>query len=277
MFTIIVNSSDNYDDCWHPFFFLLNKYFENINEFEIILNTNSKKFEYPGLHINCYNFLDKANIESFPWAKRLILNLEKAKNDVILILFDDYFIKSKVDSIKLMKMTDLMLTNPEIKHIRFTNGPWNKKEYKNLELFKINQFTKYRFCLQPGLWDKKALIRILRDHENAWQSEIWGTVRSFFVKDLYLCFSDNFFKENIPIINCPSAGVIRKGKWIKNEIQEILDNEDLDIDLLKRGFEKPDNFYFTWKRKFLFIFRSPHSSIKSFISIFLSIISTIKR
>jgi hypothetical protein len=56
--TIIVNSCDAYDDTWYPFFKLLKKYWPNC-KFPIVLNTETKKFEYEGLDIKVINLPKK--------------------------------------------------------------------------------------------------------------------------------------------------------------------------------------------------------------------------
>ena len=48
--TILVNSCDNYDDLWLPFFTLLKKYWVPLNV-RVILNTETKKFSLDGMSI----------------------------------------------------------------------------------------------------------------------------------------------------------------------------------------------------------------------------------
>lgn len=39
--------------------------------------------------------------------------------------------------------------------------------------------------LQAGIWNKKHLIRYLRDHEMPWQFETWGSIRSRRYKEAF--------------------------------------------------------------------------------------------
>ena len=47
---LLVNSCDKYEDLWAPFFTLLKKYWNP--EYPIVLNTESKDFNFEGLNIN---------------------------------------------------------------------------------------------------------------------------------------------------------------------------------------------------------------------------------
>ena len=45
--TIIVNTCDRFEDCWNPFFILLEKFWTNCQH-PIILTTFDKKYDYSG-------------------------------------------------------------------------------------------------------------------------------------------------------------------------------------------------------------------------------------
>jgi len=50
--SIFVNTSDNFEDCWDPFFKLFSIFWPNC-PFPIVLNTETKDYSYPGLNIRC--------------------------------------------------------------------------------------------------------------------------------------------------------------------------------------------------------------------------------
>lgn len=64
MISFIVLSYDGYADCWDPFFTLLKKYFPESKEFEIILSTTTKSYEFEGLNIKTLTHGNDA-----PWGK----------------------------------------------------------------------------------------------------------------------------------------------------------------------------------------------------------------
>ena len=51
-FSILVNTTDSFSDCWNPFFKLFKKYWPNYGG-KIYLNTEIKDFKYEGLNIIC--------------------------------------------------------------------------------------------------------------------------------------------------------------------------------------------------------------------------------
>ncbi|MFM9834618.1 MAG: hypothetical protein ACKVOA_00770, partial [Methylophilaceae bacterium] len=50
--TIFVNTSDSFEDCWHPFFSLFARYWPNC-PYPIVLNTETKDYSFKGLNIVC--------------------------------------------------------------------------------------------------------------------------------------------------------------------------------------------------------------------------------
>ena len=52
--TILINTSDGFEDCWNPFFTLFKKYWPN-NQSPVFLNTEFKNYVHPGLNIKSTN------------------------------------------------------------------------------------------------------------------------------------------------------------------------------------------------------------------------------
>ena len=50
--TVFVNTSDNFEDCWDPFFKLFCLYWPNC-PYKIVLNTEKKDYKFEGLNITC--------------------------------------------------------------------------------------------------------------------------------------------------------------------------------------------------------------------------------
>ena len=49
-YTVLVNSTDAFSDCWTPFFTLLGKYWPTAPR-PIVLNTETLSFDYPGVDL----------------------------------------------------------------------------------------------------------------------------------------------------------------------------------------------------------------------------------
>ncbi|MFL2693699.1 MAG: hypothetical protein ACJ0G1_08330 [Gammaproteobacteria bacterium] len=82
--------------------------------------------------------------------------------------------------------------------------------------------TNYRSAISPSFWKKNIMIELLKDEENAWQFEIFGSQRS----DAY----ERFYSINEPLFEFDH--LVIKGK-IDRAIykQLILNGEHSDFDL----------------------------------------------
>lgn len=94
-YSILVNTCDNFEDCWNPFFTLFKKYWSDYAG-TIFLNTEYKTYEYSGLTIvpiqGCLK--NKYPRTKRPtWSQCLKWALESINTDIILYLQEDYFIK----------------------------------------------------------------------------------------------------------------------------------------------------------------------------------------
>lgn len=229
MLSFIVLSSDGYSDCWDPFFTLFEKRFPKIENMEIILSTNTKKYSYKNLDIKVLS-----QGKDMPWSKRLRLSLEKAKNDIVLPLSEDFFLKSKVNEAVFTKVLELITTKKEIDHIRLLNAPVYKTKESNYEfLEEIEATTKKRFIFSPGLWKKEVLKKYINDHENPWMAEKMGDFRSKIFNDGFYCVSKDYVNKNGQLYDTFFSGVIYKGKC-QSFVVSFLEEEGF-TDILKRG------------------------------------------
>jgi len=229
MLTFIVLSSDGYSDCWDPFFTLFEKRFPKIENMEIILSTNTKKYSYKELNIKVLT-----HGEDVPWSKRLRLSLEKSKNNIVLPLSEDFFLKSKVNEDVFTKVLELISKEKEIDHIRLLNAPVYKTKKSRYEfLEEIEVATRKRFTFSPGLWKKEVLKNYINDHENPWIVEKMGDYRSKILKDGFYCISKDYVNKNGQLYDTFFSGVIYKGKC-QSFVVPFLEREGF-TDILKRG------------------------------------------
>ena len=54
--TIVVSSCDKYEDLWEPFFSILKANWPEL-DYQIVLNTETKKYKYPGLEIKHFHYV----------------------------------------------------------------------------------------------------------------------------------------------------------------------------------------------------------------------------
>jgi hypothetical protein len=238
--TILVNSTDIFEDCWLPFFKLFSKFWHNCIH-KILLNTETKDFSFSGLNILCTKIYGTRPDQRFTWSECLTKCLDRIDDEIILYLQEDYFINGPIDVEQIESFVTLM-QKEDISHISlvpFSNhGPW--KPTKHPLLWEIHQKAEYRISLQAGLWRKERLKYYLRKHETAWQFEVWGTKRAHRIKDSLLCVNRDIFNEqNCQVIPYEPTGII-KGKWNKEVVHDLFLSNEIEVDFSQRGFYDPN-------------------------------------
>src|SRR5688572_20936347 len=102
LYSIVVNTTDSFEDCWQPFFKLFDKYWAGSKP-SIFLNTETKDFSYSGLDITCSKVAGSNPTSRIAWGECLLRCLEKIDTEMILYLQEDYFINApvRVDQIEI--------------------------------------------------------------------------------------------------------------------------------------------------------------------------------
>lgn len=155
---ILVLSCDKYSATWEPFFKLLDKYYDNHPEVYLVCET--KKCPYS----------KTINVNSNIWTKRFREALKKIKDDYVLVLLDDFFIRKKVD----IKRIDEVLKSFDKNTIVFNfEKKYRKTEkYSNIDGFELQRNKQiYLNSCQPSIWDRKKLIERLSKDQSAWEWE----------------------------------------------------------------------------------------------------------
>lgn len=229
--SIIVSSSDGYDDCWNPFFALLKNYFPGIEQIEILLSTQTKDYSNPDFNLKVVKHGMKA-----AWSQRLRQTLEKASNKIILFLDEDAFLRSEVNMSLLAKLVDMMGQDDKIGHIRFAKGNWETTPTQWVFLQELKPFSRKRFMMLIGLWNKEILLKHLVDHETTWSIEKWANIRSNILQDRFFCVTRSVIENEGSPYDAAENGGIYKGKWIENYVVTLFAKNNIEIDFSKRGF-----------------------------------------
>ena len=231
--SILVNSCDSYEDCWEPFFFFFLKYGGGLTKLPIVLNTETKGFQYDGLNI----------VTSKPgrveWGKRYRNSLCKINTKYVLVMLDDFFIREDVDYEQIEKCIEYMESN---KHIgAFSFDPIGKdkylsKKYKNFCL--MPRFTPWRCNTQATIWRKDVLLKAILNVENPWEWEKYGSQRNnYILKDVYIFTLLHHTKMPINYgLSKISDFSIIQGKWLRSDVEPLFNEHDIKIDLSIRGF-----------------------------------------
>ena len=263
MLSIIVLSSDGYSDCWEPLFYSFKKYFEGIEEYEIILSTNTKQYNYPGLDI-----VSLPNGMETSWSKRLKLSLAKAKNDTVLVLVEDFILRSEINRKEFKDFVALMNESNNIQHIRLLTMlgriKLNPSEYDNLDV--IDNKSKLRFTYLPGLWKKDTLLKYVKEYESPFMSERFGNLRSHIYNDGFYAVSKEYIESNGPFYDCEPSGVIFKGKWPR-WVVPFFEKEGIKMDFSIRGMVTSEHRKNARKNSKLELIKEPTTTLRSSLSI----------
>ncbi len=245
-FTLLVNSCDGFEDCWTPFFTLLERYWAEPLP-PILLNTEHKTFTRPHISVQCSQ-VQAGNDKRLSWSECLNHALAKVETPLVLYMQEDYFIESPVDLTMIATCARQMLDDPTIKHIGLTHfgagSPILPDARPDLSL--IGPRASYRISTQAGLWRKDALRSYLLPWESGWMFELFGTIRSWKRTDLFLTLNR---ATTVPAINYQHTGIV-KGQW-SQFVPALFENEGLEMDFSPRGFYQDNRTSFSRKLRLL--------------------------
>ena len=214
---IYVSSYDGCKDLWDTFFEIFERYWSDC-KYKIYLINNNIKYEKEKITI--INTGDEVN-----WFDRTIKSLEQLDEKYIMFLLEDYFISKKISNDYIDKIISDMEEN-EIFFVRLSNaGIKYKRKY---EIVQYN--IPYYISLQPGIWNRKKLIDILKNIENGktpWDFEVYFLKNrrktNDIVKGVWYHYNDILGYKN---------GVLQ-GKWIR-ETLNFYKSKGINIDTKNR-------------------------------------------
>jgi hypothetical protein len=236
-FSILVNSTDSFEDCWLPFFKLFKIYWPNY-EGKIYLNTETKEYKYQNLNIiSCKNHASLQ--KKILWGECLMRALDMVQDDLILYMQEDYFLKDTVKIDIIEDYARMMRAHQDIHCIHLTDQAvmaGNKSmNYDGLYTIALNQ--RYRISCQAALWQKDILYNCLRPYENAWQFEEFGSKREVISRHNFYVVDQHWVKNNqFEIVPYIFTGIVKK-RW-NEEVVPLFEKHGIKIDYAKRGFLK---------------------------------------
>jgi glycosyltransferase involved in cell wall biosynthesis len=193
---VLVVSSDGYQDLWRPFFTLFRQYWPDC-PFPVYLGAQTASADFVGVT----TLLAGAG-ESWSSSLRCFLNRLDSEN--VLLLLEDFFLCETVSTANVLEQL-AALTKLGGTVLRLNPDPPPS--------FGIKAFTKlggqhrlapFRVSLQPSIWNRRALLALLRDGESPWEFEVQGTFRSQERNGEFYCTRKQEFLYR---------HVIEKGEW----------------------------------------------------------------
>lgn len=231
-FSILVNTTDSFNDCWLPFFKLFKEYWPDYDG-KIYLNTETKEFEYKGLNIISV----KNGMTNQPWSECLQYAINQIEDESFIYMQEDYFLHSKVNHKCVLDLYDVFVSNKlDCLHLtdQCTKGPFETNTF-NKALWEIKVGANYRVSTQAAFWNKKSMLGIIRPWESGWDFEKFGTNRSTKSSNVFMCVNQDIYKKNVnEILPYIFTGII-KGKW-KQEVITLFNDHKIEVDFENRGF-----------------------------------------
>lgn len=207
-------------------------------KYSLYLNTESCTYSNDREKVHVFSYSETRQRER--WSLRLKKCLKKMPEELILIILDDFFLTSKVDNVEFEKCVERMKNNKNIACFYFdpTPGENYSCEYERFE--RKGKKSPYRFNLQIGLWRKEYLLHYLRNHEDPWHFESWGSIRSRRYPQLFYSLKINAKK----VFTYPAGGVICDNKWNLMMGEDSIDfvKREFDIDYDRRGYYRKGEF-----------------------------------
>lgn len=239
-YSILVNTCDKFEDCWSPFFKLWLIYWPNCR-CNIYLNTEYKDYNFERLNIIPLKVCENRNIsknQRTTWSQCLKWALEAIDSDIILYMQEDYFLKDEVKIDIIEKYVELMHNQSNIQCIHLTDQAVRaekKSQYDYLNSVKYSQ--RYRVSCQAALWRKQELLDLIREYEDAWEFEEFGSMRSSILqKDYYVVDKAYVQLNHFEIVPYIFTGIVQ-GRW-NEETVPLFQKHNIYVDFSKRGFIK---------------------------------------
>jgi hypothetical protein len=240
--SVLVSSTDSYDDCWLPFFTLWRHYWPD-NPCQIYLAAETKTQAFRDVDI--VNYRDTAWADDRPsWSELLNATLERIETRYVLYLQEDYFLCGAVPSAKLSALvhwceTDnadcLRLTDP------FGSGQKHSDvSFEGMALRPVGKDFGYFASLQAAIWRKSWLQALLDEPMSPWQFERRSTLKAQMMEAKHWYVVG---KSDIPQISSVfpyfPTGVV-KGRWYEPAVVELFQQHGIDVDYSTRGFYRPN-------------------------------------
>ena len=234
-FTILVNSCDLYEDSWKPFFTLLKTQWPDCGKAEIILNSETKRYECDFLDISTF-----CGGLGIPWSKRLINCLNNVSTEYVLFFLDDEFLLESVNVNELNRLLDYMNNNSDVGVI------YPHKTNKQTIPIEENYFSRdlitknKRLVCICALWRKSYLLKVLRESESPWEFEHNAPERSKKYPDRILQYNKSLpnlivYDDQVEI----GYGITAK-KWLP-KTKELFKKYDIEVNYDNLGFYPYEN------------------------------------
>ncbi len=259
---ILVNSSDGFQDCWHPFFRLLETHWPKCR-FPLYLNVEEATYEYPSLDVRCLNHPRLPSGANVPWSNRLIESLQAIPERYVMYMQEDYFLDAPVRD-DLVEDCLRVVAENEVGCVHLTSfgARGGTTTAERPYLVDVPRISHYRVSTQAAIWDKSVLLSYVRPDETVWETEILGTVRSW-SRFAAIRAVNSMRVGGPPVMSYTGTGIIR-GKW-HPEMVPLFTRHGIEMEFNRRGFYSFPSRWTTRSRIIMSLVKRPQRSLMAIL------------
>lgn len=193
---VLVVSSDGYQDLWPPFFQLFRQYWPDC-PFPVYLGAQMACGEFPGVEPLLAG-------HDTNWSESLRYFLAQIDCQNVMLLLEDFFLCETVATRKVLtRLATLRKAGGTVLRLHPNPAPTIKvPEWPGVG--EQHRLAPFRVSLQASIWDRKALLALLKEGETPWEFERNGTIRSQTQPRGFYCTFQREF---------PYRHVVEKGQW----------------------------------------------------------------
>ena len=239
--TIVVSSCDAYSDCWDAFFTLFDAYWPDC-PYPVVLVSETKLYDGGNDRIRSFLACKESGKRSLAWGGCMIECLRRLESKVVLYLQEDHFLQGRVDQDLVAEfasfVAEMSWTHETTMHIglcpRSSHGPFHLTEHPLL--WEVDRLARYRFSLQPGLWNREKLLQFLRYHDSPWDFEESSHIRGRRARSRVLTLNRHVFgPQGRQVYPFDPGGGIVQGKWVRAHVEELFRSHGIKVDFARRG------------------------------------------
>lgn len=231
--SLLIIGYDPYIDVWNHYFELINIYWKDRPK--TYLATNGLSPNYDGVTV-----IPTSNESE--WSRKVQIAIEKIETKYVILLLEDFFTTKKVNNDYVIELVKLM-EKYKIDYCKLLNQSKIKGDifegHKNLHV--IGKEDPYGISLQPAIWNKNYLSRLLGDENyNAWIFEFNQVKNRIQNQEKINCIADD---RNILQV----THAVVQSKYLRSAIR-VFNRQGYKIDTSKREvFSIKENFKYRLK------------------------------
>lgn len=168
---VVAFTIDKYAYIEQTFWHFYQKFWPD-NPYETVIMGQKKK-----LHLPCEIVYVGGAEMNFGGRMQKFLHHHYQERLLLLVMMD--YIPNQPINDAMVRKAEILCQRDDIGHVRLRPYPHPQHVFKEDPDFGvIEPNSRYSLSLQPGIWDRKILMRLMKDGESAWHTETRGSSRT---------------------------------------------------------------------------------------------------